>query len=424
MTDLFPVNGDLEGAYMKQIKLFFSLFILCLCPIGCDEGMIDPMQLADIVSHYDTVVQTGIPDDVLAAMKITADEMSKIVKIRMADTTGRTDIIELQNQLRAKGLVDADFHAMQKAYYTRYIDAAGIAIVGPETVADEDFIHARDAIVVMTSKHPELRDRLLSKHAKFYMILVAYWENMANIPEKQLNTALLNDDPRDDWLAASCKTITRPEMLYVIGYCYAPAWLKPKPVELKLQPVRTFVHEFAHALESEMERLKPGFEEKLAKYYEHAPGVWWEYWAHGVEIWFYTIRPGSNYDTYEDFFDENPFLAEMLDEWFPRISLANDYVPLIVSPDIAEQAYTIFEQYCFECHGENGTFKNELLIDDSDGLVRDGVIIPADSIGSVLYNRLLGATDNGSQMPLRRPPLLDKDIEIIRKWIDAAAPEW
>ena len=48
---------------MKQIKLFFLIFIICICIIGCDEGMIDPMQLVDIVSQYETTVQTELPDE-------------------------------------------------------------------------------------------------------------------------------------------------------------------------------------------------------------------------------------------------------------------------------------------------------------------------------------------------------------------------
>ena len=126
---------------MKQIKLFFLILILCICIIGCDEGMIDPMQLVDIVSQYETTVQTEIPDEVLAAMKLKADEMSKIVHSRIhveqhiTEWTTPEDVQyyqELRQWLIDNGYDKIDyFHELQKAYYTRYIDAAGIAIVGP-----------------------------------------------------------------------------------------------------------------------------------------------------------------------------------------------------------------------------------------------------------------------------------------------------
>ena len=139
MANLFPVNGDLEGAYMKQIKLFFSLFILCLCPFGCDEGMIDPMQLVDIVSHYETVVQTELPDEVLAAMKIQADNMSEWVRIQL--TAPVTDVTDERTFMRDNGYDKIDyFYELQKAYYTKYIDAAGIAIVAPQHIRSNIFL--------------------------------------------------------------------------------------------------------------------------------------------------------------------------------------------------------------------------------------------------------------------------------------------
>jgi len=36
----------------------------------------------------------------------------------------------------AAGIANLDFHEMQKAYYTKYIDAGGVAIVPPEHVKD------------------------------------------------------------------------------------------------------------------------------------------------------------------------------------------------------------------------------------------------------------------------------------------------
>ena len=92
------------------------------------------------------------------------------------------------------------FHELQKAYYTKYIDAAGIAIVAPQHIRTKDLLDARDAIVVMTSKHPELRERFLSKHGMFYMVLFPdIWEQR-EMPESLLDYSRLNDDPSDDFL--------------------------------------------------------------------------------------------------------------------------------------------------------------------------------------------------------------------------------
>ena len=54
----------------------------------------------------------------------------------------------------------------------------------------------------MTSKHPELRERLLSKHGKFYMVLIPLsYRDQRDMPEGLLGHSRLNDDPSDDFLA-------------------------------------------------------------------------------------------------------------------------------------------------------------------------------------------------------------------------------
>ena len=415
MTDLFPVNGDLEGAYMKQIKLFFLILILCICIIGCDEGMIDPMQLADIVSQYETTVQTELPDEVLAAMKLKAD-MSKIVHIRIHGEQHITELTtpeDVQNyQERRQWMIDNGydkidyFHELQKSYYTKYIDAASIAIVAPTHTRTKYLLDARDAIVVMTSKHPELRERLLSKHGKFYMVLVPEVWDLIKFPEVQLHSSLLDDDPTNDSYVASCNTRYGRETPYKVGYCWAA-------VGTELSSARTFVHEFAHALESEMERLKPGFEDKLRNIYKDSKEApWYEYWASAVEIWFYQSVQANMKSFSRDIRQLRKCLMSGL-----RVTLRKKSMPRIYNEDTAQQAYAILEKHCFECHGENGTHKDVLLIDNAKQLFEAGVIVPADPEGSRLFRRLLGPYDDGPQMPLGKPPLSDEEIDIIETWL-------
>ena len=431
MTDLFPVNGDLEGAYMYQIKLFFLIFIICICIIGCDEGMIDPMQLTQVVdniSHYETTVQNKIPDDVLAAMKIQADLLSNSVHRRIHGEQHITELttpeqVQHWNDQRQwfldNGYDKIDFHELQKSYYTKYIDAAGIAIVGPTHLRTKYLIDARDAIVVMTSKHPELRERLLSKHGTFYMVLIPdIWEQR-EMPESLLDYSRLNDDPSDDLLTNSCAFMSGP-VAPPVGLCWAS-------VNIETSSARIFVHEFAHALDTEMERLQPGFLDKRSEHYRTAtydpsdeprlPG--YEYWARAVESWFYAIKP----DGYEGFIEKRGVVGEMLDYWFPRVSLRKEYVPLISTSnlddldDMRKQAYTILEENCFECHGENGTHKDVLLMDNQLELWDLGIIHPGDPDSSILFRRILGHPAYGPQMPLGKPPLSDEEIDIIEIWL-------
>ena len=323
---------------MKKIKLFFYLLIFCLCICGCDENVPNPLQLMDITSG-EPVVQTEIPAEVWAAMKLQADEQEEWIRITLALGPGnavterdREWLLEEQRFLRENGWDKVDFHEHQKAYYKRYIDAGGIAIVGPETLADEDLIHARDIILVMTSRYPELRERLLSKHGTFYMVLVPYWDDMLDMPERQLTYAHIRfrmGKAKDERISipAACNTSTGPGATSVFGFCCAPAYFQPHHREPMIRPGYTFTHEFAHALHYEMDRLKPGFKEKLKEISAKSPDgiTWYEFWAnYVVEIWFYHVGPhDSRFKTYEDFLEKHPYpeAAKMADEWFPRVSL-------------------------------------------------------------------------------------------------------
>ena len=90
---------------------------------------------------------------------------------------------------------------------------------------------------------------------------------------------------------------------------------------------------------------------------------------------------------------------------------------------LAQQAFTIFEQHCLDCHGEFGSYSDVLTIKHKN-LIEDRAVIPGQPDASELYLRLLGDTDNGSQMPLGQDPLDAEAIATIRRWIEAGAPDW
>ncbi len=91
--------------------------------------------------------------------------------------------------------------------------------------------------------------------------------------------------------------------------------------------------------------------------------------------------------------------------------------------NLAQQAFTIFEQHCLDCHGEFGSYADVLTIKHSN-LIEDKSVIPRQPDTSEFYLRLLGDTDKGSQMPLGQDPLDDESIATIRRWIEAGAPDW
>ena len=90
--------------------------------------------------------------------------------------------------------------------------------------------------------------------------------------------------------------------------------------------------------------------------------------------------------------------------------------------NIAQQAYAIFEQSCMPCHGQEGSFKEALLIEYSE-LLAGGTVVPGNPEDSVLYQRLI-ETNEALRMPQQQPPLSPEAIETIRQWIAAGAPDW
>ena len=89
---------------------------------------------------------------------------------------------------------------------------------------------------------------------------------------------------------------------------------------------------------------------------------------------------------------------------------------------IAQDAYAIFEQSCLICHGPDGAYRETLLIEHNTLITENGSVVPGNPESSRLYKRLLG--EGGQLMPLGGPPLPDSQIETVKNWILAGAPDW
>ena len=89
---------------------------------------------------------------------------------------------------------------------------------------------------------------------------------------------------------------------------------------------------------------------------------------------------------------------------------------------IALDTHAIFQQSCFNCHGPQGSFKETLLIEHNTLIKENGTVVPGNPETSRLYQRLLG--EGGQLMPLGGPPLPDLQIETVKNWILAGAPDW
>ena len=264
----------------------------------------------------DSTVQTELPADVLAAMKGRAERQADWVWRLLASTDDQEWIVIFQQQARKRGFYDMDeielfdyVYNLYTTFFTRYIDAGGIAIVGHDKVSDEYYLFARDSVLVMTLKHPELKERLLSKHGTFYMSIVEERRDLNRMPGRHFSEINLNDDPSDDDVlsVAGCNLFYVFDADNQIGYCTSF-------LERDRYPMRVFMHEFAHALEVEMEVLRPGTRDRMKDFLNAdalpSESDWQEYWAIFSTDWLHGRH---------DF--EKSLLREELDYWFPKINL-------------------------------------------------------------------------------------------------------
>ena len=91
--------------------------------------------------------------------------------------------------------------------------------------------------------------------------------------------------------------------------------------------------------------------------------------------------------------------------------------------ELAQQVYLILDDKCLTCHGPNGSFTENLVIDSASGLVNTGAVVPGQPFNSNLYTRLI-TTDKTKRMPLGGEPLDAASLQIISDWIVAGAPQW
>ena len=100
------------------------------------------------------------------------------------------------------------------------------------------------------------------------------------------------------------------------------------------------------------------------------------------------------------------------------------YQTVEAQQNLAQEAYLIFEQSCFDCHGPHGAFTEQLVIESASQLIDTGAVVRgAPPIESELYRRLR-EEDPAKRMPQGQPRLSDAAIGTIGRWIQAGAQSW
>ena len=314
---------DLTGVRIGMRFLYF--FLILIVAFGCgDEGaLLDDITSAAPSADLPTI---GPPPPEIATL-LWGSEDAEIKKLKAL--LKNPDEKQLEHHDPTVLYVDriAKIRALKK-FYTKYIDASGIAIIGHRSVDDRFFHAGKHIILTMTSKRPELREAL-SAQTGFRMVLYdpVYCPEAA--PDIQLAGYALSAWCNANWCVTTAQT-NQDNSIYI---------------------QRTFVHEFAHAIHSRLEGiyvfppepLDPTFQARLEAAYaaSKVPPLSQvqqrnvaEYWAVAVQEWF--LRPDKVQDfatdpngeiipiTWLDKIIENdPLLYALLDEWFPLVYLGS-----------------------------------------------------------------------------------------------------
>ena len=304
-------------------KWISILIILCLFIISCGDIEIQStLRSLSAPATADTEI-TGVPIEVQEL--VWYDPEAGREKLRVILEAGDTQPAWVADGIR-KNICKGE---QQRRYYAKYIDADGIAIMGNSNVTDQEFHIARDIILTMTAKRPEMR-KLMSPAGKFRVILVQDTpsSSIGEIPE----FACLNYEIDAGGIGGRFKSVSL--------------------VSARSRSWHTQIHEFAHSIHtfincyeifegycyytSGVDLDAQNFVARLKKAYETAieAGTWrgeyaetsdGEYWAEGAVRWFLSIGPGAEFLTHADFAARDPLLAELLDEWFAIETFAGKY---------------------------------------------------------------------------------------------------
>ena len=246
----------------------------------------------------------------------------------------------------------------QEAYYSKYIDAGGVAIMGHKIIEDRLFYAARDLALGMTQKRPELRTMLTPTHAerpgtkrdgihaetglpvpsrKFRYILVDPYQGQNLIPERRYSGGTVNYPASGS--PGSCFPLYCRQTVAIRDM----NWGKDGEPKLEAHIAKVFCHEFAHAIHYAIRLIDSTFEDRLKAAYDEAianarsvnnldgKGYWpsgsyalsnpGEYWAECVSVWFNDLSAPGLSHFLDRFREGDPLMYALLNEWFDFIYL-------------------------------------------------------------------------------------------------------
>ena len=363
---------------MKRYVSFLLIAIVLLLGCGDTNSLHVLHDINTIVSEPGEV--TDLTPEAWEKIRIVREyDLESTVKYRNKYLGTESYTTESEEYYQKLLVYIAERKKLQEAFYNRYIDADGIAIVGNDRTLDGFFVCAKQAILIMTAKRPELRN--LFRHS-YYIILVGgsnppeldipYSGIGTNLcfqsigsgpPNKQEIPELIPIEVEfgvDPDTGTPTTTVTLKDYFFVLGagslssftnssappvdnfyvksgFCWGQVVAGPD--RHRCASMGTIIHEFVHAIIPVMKRYDPTFEDKWLRAYNNAvenklwaydkftPTSAYEYhhfMTHVLDIYYFTIGEKIktplgdryNFKTVEDFIAYDPITAEVILEWF------------------------------------------------------------------------------------------------------------
>ena len=340
-----------------------TIFLACVLVLpACDRdiGITDQLLFKE---NPDVLEEASVPSEIPDWLKekIWHDEDALIGALLALNETDTEEAIELSNQIASR--------QKQDWFYRKWINAGGIAIISTWGVENAELEVARDIILTMTAKHPELRQH---KHMDtgFYMVLYdSLRYTLRDLPEYHdinwgrapvLASGVCGDvciapsgginrggqeiNTRIKYQGKTCEELGN----WTSGFGYWCGRVGLYQNNYATIEWDTFVHEFAHAMHSAIFLEDPKFDTELMKSYKNAVAkeLWTvkadryaaknfqEYWAVNTEYWFIPKPsaeiwrgevlleiPEMSQKTLKEL---DPKLYRLMAEWYP----ATEFVPL------------------------------------------------------------------------------------------------
>jgi hypothetical protein len=217
-----------------------------------------------------------------ATAQIPADKKYEVEKFYAEYGKVIVSAGQLQDSVSGISKVPASFNF--KPFYQKYLNAAGLPIIGSANVSDKAFYKAREIILMMLRRSPAVKAKMIENNAR--IAIIGKYEELTDLPEY---------NNMDKWINQRARGLG--------GLIDFPLTSCAEENVLGLSPDRyhgedILIHEFAHTIHMMgISLVDKDFSDQLNSCYNNAlaQGLWkdtyaissvGEYFAKGVQSWF------------------------------------------------------------------------------------------------------------------------------------------